>query len=69
MGDFLGDDFLINRTDSASMLVAVKIMRTDADSKARYLLTHVQFMDVSLFFDTNAENLIYAMFVNARLKV
>ena len=33
--DFLGDDFLINRTSSKSMLVAVKMLRRDADDNAR----------------------------------
>ena len=37
MGEFLGDDFLVNRTNSMSMLVAVKVMRPDADPKSRYM--------------------------------
>lgn len=33
--DFLGDDFLINRTGSRNMLVAVKMLRKNADDRAR----------------------------------
>ena len=33
--DLLGDDFLIGRTGSTSMVVAVKTLRRDADDLAR----------------------------------
>ena len=33
--DFLEDDFLVNRTGSRSIMVAVKILRHDADDAAR----------------------------------
>jgi hypothetical protein len=36
MTEFLGDDFLVNRTDNASsMLVAVKQLQSDATSQMR----------------------------------
>ena len=35
MTDFLGDDFLVNRTSSPNMLVAVKTLRRNADQVAR----------------------------------
>ena len=37
MTEFLGDDFLVNRTTgNRSMLVAVKMLRRNADDLARY---------------------------------
>lgn len=36
MTEVLGDDFLVNRTAGQSMLVAVKMLRPDADDLARY---------------------------------
>ena len=35
IADLLGDDFLIGRTGSTSMVVAVKTLRRDADDLAR----------------------------------
>lgn len=39
MTDFLGDDFLLNRTEnSGTMLVAVKQLQSGATSQMRYVL-------------------------------
>ena len=35
MTDFLGDDFLVNRTGSRNMMVAVKMLRRNASQQAR----------------------------------
>ena len=35
--NLLGDDFLVNRTGSRSMLVAVKMLRPDVGEQARYV--------------------------------
>ena len=36
MADYLQDDYLTNRTISRPVLVAVKMLRKDADDRARY---------------------------------
>ena len=36
VGDYLQDDYLTNRTISRPVLVAVKMLRKDADDRARY---------------------------------
>ena len=35
MAEILGDDFLTNRTTSRAMMVAVKMLRANADDHAR----------------------------------
>ena len=35
--ELLGDDFLVNRCGSRNIMVAVKILRHDADDQARYV--------------------------------
>ena len=49
MGEILGDDFLLNRTGSRSMMVAVKMLRTNADDHARSGPCTHQFTDVRRF--------------------
>ena len=42
--EFLGDDFLVNRTTgSQSMLVAVKMLRPEADELSRYVCWQMLF--------------------------
>ena len=53
IGEYLQDDYIVNRTVSRPVLVAVKMLRKDADDKARYVFTcmvHILGMLLVLYF-------------------
>ena len=41
MDDMIGDDFLLNRTGSSSLQVAVKMLQQNASEQARYRIQHM----------------------------